>query len=157
MQKTFPFCILVHWCLSVKPSHSIASRLLFTVTRSAMRVFFVVGITLVCVIVLVCSVCAVVGVVLICIMVSLVLSMSFTRNSVSVFCHVHSPFHCFSILSQKRRTLTTNHMVQKSKGYPLKRDILHIDTGNLNKAQQSFVVGLSLAGTVITHRSRRNL
>ena len=157
MQKTFPFSILVNWCLSVKPAHRFTSQLLFAGTRSAMRIFLVVRIALICMIVLVCSVCAVVGVILICIMVSLVLSVSFTWNSVSVFCHVHSPFHCFSILSQKRRTLTTNHMVQKSKGYPLKRDILHIDTGNLNKAQQSFVIGLSLTGTVITHRSRRNL
>ena len=45
----------------------------------------------------------------------------------------------------------------KNKGYPLKRDILCIDARNFNKVQQLFVFGLSLTGTVITHRSRRNL
>ena len=50
-----------------------------------------------------------------------------------------------------------SHVVQINKGYPLKRDILHIDTGNFDKVQQFSLCGLSLTGTVIAHRSRRNL
>ena len=82
-----------------------------------MRIFLVVRIALICMIVLVCSVCAVVGVILICIMVSLVLCMRFARNSVSVFCHDHSPF-VFSILSHRKGTLAMNHVVQKTKDTP---------------------------------------
>ena len=70
-------------------------------------------------IILVCPVCAVIGVVLIRIMVSLALRMCFARNSVSVFCHNHSPF-VFSILSHSERALAMNHVVQKTKDTPQK-------------------------------------
>ena len=51
---------------------------LFTVARSAMRVFLVVRITLICMVVLIGSISAVVGVFLIRMMVSLRLGMRFT-------------------------------------------------------------------------------